>query len=73
MDNKPKQEGGVTDKKDINAGSGAFNKGVEQDPNYNTGTKVSDEEKLTGHSPFPSSKPEPGEDDATKHQGEKER
>ena len=45
--------GGITDKKDINAGSGAFNQGSEQDPNYNDGTKVSDEEKQTGHTPSP--------------------
>ena len=45
------QAGGITDKKDINAGSGAFNQGSEQDPNYNDGTKVSDEEKQTGHTP----------------------
>lgn len=47
------QAGGITDKKDINAGSGAFNQGAEQDPNYNDGTKVSDEEKETGHTPTP--------------------
>jgi len=47
------QAGGITDKKDINAGSGAFNQGSEQDPNYNDGTKVSDEEKQTGHTPSP--------------------
>ena len=46
-----KQAGGITDKKDINAGSGAFNQGSEQDPGYNDGTKVSDEEKRTGHTP----------------------
>lgn len=48
-----KQHGGVTDKKDKNAGSGAFNEGAEQDPNYNKATKVSDREKETGHLPFP--------------------
>jgi hypothetical protein len=47
------QAGGITEKKDINAGSGAFNQGSEQDPNYNDGTKVSDEEKQTGHRPSP--------------------
>ena len=46
-----KQAGGITDKKDINAGSGAFNQGSEQDPGYNDGTKVSDEEKRTGQPP----------------------
>ena len=46
-----KQAGGITDKKDINAGSGAFNQGSQQDPNYNDGTKVSDEEKRTGNTP----------------------
>lgn len=40
-----RQAGGVTHKKDLNAGSGAFNQGSEQDPDYNKGTKVSDEEK----------------------------
>jgi hypothetical protein len=51
-----KQHGGLTDKKDKNAGSGAFNEGAEQDPDYNKGTPVTDEEKQTGHLPFPSSK-----------------
>ncbi|MBC7874317.1 MAG: hypothetical protein H7Y01_09995 [Ferruginibacter sp.] len=56
MDKKQKgsstdQAGGITDKKEINAGSGAFNQGSEQDPDYNDGTKVSDEEKETGHTP----------------------
>jgi hypothetical protein len=41
---KKKQTG-----KDMNAGSGAFNQGSEQDPDYNKGTKVSDKEKKTGH------------------------
>jgi hypothetical protein len=45
------QSGGVTDKHDKNAGSGAFNQGSEQDPGYDEGTKVSDAEKRTGHSP----------------------
>ncbi len=31
------QAGGITDKKDKNAGSGAFNQGSEQDPNMNDG------------------------------------
>jgi hypothetical protein len=48
-----KQHGGVTDKIDKNAGSGAFNEGAEQDPNYNKATKVSDREKESGHLPFP--------------------
>ena len=50
--------GGITHKKDINAGSGAFNQGSEQDPDYNDGTKVSDEEKRTGHTPAPGKKKE---------------
>jgi len=50
--------GGITHKKDINAGSGAFNQGSQQDPNYNDGTKVSDEEKRTGHRPAPGKKKE---------------
>ena len=45
------QSGGITHKRDKNAGSGAFNQGSEQDPNYDEGTQVSDEEKKTGHSP----------------------
>jgi hypothetical protein len=47
--NPEKQAGGITHKKDMNAGSGAFNQGTEQDPDYDKGTKVSDEEKRTGH------------------------
>jgi hypothetical protein len=47
---KRDQAGGVTHKRDMNAGSGAFNQGAEQDPDYDKGTKVSDEEKLTGRS-----------------------
>jgi hypothetical protein len=39
--NKPKnnkeQQGGITDKHDKNAGSGAFNQGSEQDPILNEG------------------------------------
>jgi hypothetical protein len=31
------QHGGVTDKQDKNAGSGAFNQGSEQDPHLNEG------------------------------------
>jgi hypothetical protein len=45
------QAGGITHKHDMNAGSGAFNQGSEQDPDYDKGTKVSDEEKRTGHLP----------------------
>ena len=40
-----------THKHDKNAGSGAFNQGSEQDPDYDDATKVSDEEKETGHLP----------------------
>jgi len=57
-----KQAGGITDKKDINAGSGAFNQGSAQDPDYDKGTKVSDEEKRTGHSPSPGKEKEKPED-----------
>ncbi len=32
-----KQSGGITDKHDKNAGSGGFNRGAEEDPNYNDG------------------------------------
>lgn len=31
------QAGGITDKKDLNSGSSAFNEGSAQDPNYNDG------------------------------------
>jgi len=48
-----KQSGGITDKKDYNAGSGAFNQGSEQDPEYNKGIDITDEEKKTGHAPSP--------------------
>ena len=51
--NKRNDQKGATSIKDANAGSGAFNQGVEQDPNYDDGTKVSDEEKSTGHTPSP--------------------
>ncbi len=36
-ENSSKQRAGITDKKDKNAGSGSFNQGSEQDPNYNDG------------------------------------
>jgi hypothetical protein len=32
-----RQHGGITDKKDKNSGSAAFNQGVQQDPSYNEG------------------------------------
>ena len=37
IDKKIKQFGGITDKRDNNAGSGAFNQGSQQDPDYNHG------------------------------------
>jgi hypothetical protein len=46
---KKDQSGGITHKRDMNAGSGAFNQGSQQDPEYDKGTDVSDEEKKTGH------------------------
>ena len=42
------QAGGITHKRDMNAGSGAFNQGSEQDPDYDKGVKVSDQEKKAG-------------------------
>ena len=42
-----------TVKKESNAGSGAFNQGAEGESINKGGTKVSDEEKRTGHAPFP--------------------
>jgi hypothetical protein len=50
---QPVQSGGISDKKDANAGSGAFNQGSSQDPEYGKGVAVSDREKKTGHAPFP--------------------
>jgi hypothetical protein len=50
---KNDQAGGITHKKDLNAGSGGFNQGSEQDPDFDQGTQVSDEEKLTGETPSP--------------------
>ena len=50
-DEDKNQSGGITHKRDKNAGSGAFNQGSEQDPDYDEGTSVSDEEKKTGHLP----------------------
>jgi hypothetical protein len=43
----------TTEKKESNAGSGAFNQGAEQESINTGGIKVSDEEKRTGHTPFP--------------------
>ena len=60
---KQDQAGGITHKKDLNAGSGGFNQGVEQDPDYDKGTKVSDEEKATGYIPSPGQSKEEGRDD----------
>ena len=52
------QSGGITGKKDYNAGSGAFNRGSEQDPEYNKGIDITDEEKKTGYPPSPLRKDE---------------
>jgi len=54
-DNNNSQSGGTDD---FNAGSSAFNQGTEQDPSFNDGTKVSDEEKRTGHTPSAANKKE---------------
>ena len=54
--NSNNKQSNITGKEDSNSGSGAFNQGVEQDPDFNDGTKVSDEEKRTGHSPSPGKK-----------------
>jgi hypothetical protein len=70
MKKKADLQGGVTDKKETNAGSGAFNQGSEQDPDYNKGTNVSDEEKRTGHNPDPGAektKGNPEDDNTTKN------
>lgn len=56
MNNSKSGKGQASDimpKKEPNAGSGGFNQGSEQDPDFDKGTKVSDEEKLTGHQPSP--------------------
>ena len=42
-----------SDKKESNAGSASFNQGAAQDPSYDDGIPVSDEEKKTGHIPNP--------------------
>jgi hypothetical protein len=42
MDDRNKQQsGGITHKHDKNAGSGGFNQGSEQDPDYNKGVPAS--------------------------------
>ena len=56
--NRNNNQSGNSKKEDSNAGSSAFNQGIEQDPSFNDGTKVSDEEKRTGHSPSPGKKKE---------------
>lgn len=61
-DKLSKQVGSNTNNKDINAGSGGFNQGSEQDLDYNDGTKLSDEEKKTGHTPSPGKAKEKPED-----------
>lgn len=56
MNNNKSGKGQTSDimpKKEPNAGSGGFNQRSEQDPDFDKGTKVSDEEKLTGHQPSP--------------------
>ena len=37
IDPANKQQGGITDKQDKNAGSGAFQQGAQQDEHYNDG------------------------------------
>ena len=56
--NSNNNQSGGTEKVDSDAGSSAFNQGIEQDPGFNDGTKVSDEEKRTGHSVSPGKKKE---------------
>lgn len=62
INSKKDQAGGITHKKDMNSGSGAFNQGSAQDPDYDKGTKVSDEEKRTGHQPSPGKARKPKKD-----------
>ena len=50
-DKEKHQAGGITHKQDKNAGSGAFNQGSDQEPDYNDSVKISDEEKRTGRKP----------------------
>ena len=45
--------GGNEDRHAKNAGSSGFNQGSEQDPDYDKGITISDEEKKTGHTPSP--------------------
>ena len=51
MKQEKKQSDGKTVGRDKNAGSATFNQGSEQDPDYDKGTKVSDEEKKKGNKP----------------------
>ena len=48
-----KKGSNTNDAKTPNAGSGAFNQGSAQDPDYDKGVPVSDEEKRTGNPPTP--------------------
>ena len=50
------QSGVITDKKDKNAGSSAFNQGSEQDPNYNDG--IADDPDDPDDPKFPGKKKE---------------
>jgi hypothetical protein len=52
------QAGGVTDKKDKNAGSGAFNQGSEQDPDMDRGVAdgTPDPEKVSREKENPGTK-----------------
>ena len=52
IEKENEQAGRIKNKKEKNAGGGAFNQGSEQDPDYDKGVKVSDEEKKTGHKPL---------------------
>jgi hypothetical protein len=56
---KNHQQTGKPRQDDLNKGSGAFNQGAEQDSDYNDGTKVTDEEKETGHTPLTEKKENP--------------
>lgn len=49
-------------KKDVNEGGAGFNQGSAQDPDYDKGTRVSDEEKRTGHTPSPGKAREKGKE-----------
>ena len=64
---KKDQPDPIAPKQDANEGSTDFNQGSAQDPDYDKGTPVSDEEKRTGHTPSPGKAKEKGKEDMGKN------